>query len=289
MMPRPYCVIGDPIAHSLSPPIHTAVFRYLGLADEYTAVHVKSEALSGFVEDARQNRRPGFNVTIPHKEAIMPLLDRIDPPARNMGAVNTVHLERDLLIGFNTDVLGCMTALKREGFSSRGRAVIIGAGGAARAGLEAVARLGMTGCAVYDIDPHKADALIQHFKPIHTLSLESVKSDTSRLHARIREAELIINASPAGMWPDADGSPLPDPSCIQEHAWVFDMVYSPRITRLLADAAEAGATPVSGLSMLVAQAIEADAIFLNRPLPSELLDHVLPIAESVLEKKRMGS
>jgi shikimate dehydrogenase len=288
-MPEPYCVIGDPVAHSISPPIHKAVFACLGLDADYVALHVKPEELRDFIRDARQNKRPGFNVTIPHKETIMPLLDRIDPPAQNIGAVNTVHLDKGKLVGYNTDVLGCMTALKREGFASDGRAVILGAGGAARAGLEAVARLGMTGCTVFDLYPEKADALVSHFKQFHSLSLESGSAVSGDLESRVQEADLLINASPAGMWPDVAKTPLPDPSCIRKGAWVLDMVYSPLETRLLSDVAKAGAKAISGLSMLVAQAIEADAIFLKRSLSPDLFNPVFEMAKNLMEQKRSES
>ncbi|NQT25064.1 shikimate dehydrogenase [candidate division KSB1 bacterium] len=286
MTNKPYCVIGDPVAHSISPPIHKAVFTYIGLEADYTAVHVSSDELSDFILDARQNQRPGFNVTIPHKETIMSLLDRIDPPAQNIGAVNTVHLYGNQLIGYNTDVLGCMAALKREGFASDGKAVLIGAGGAARAGLEAVARFGMAGCTIFDLYPEKADALVSHFKQFHSLSLGFGSIGSGDLESRVKEADLVINASPVGMWPNVDKTPLPDPSCIQKGTWVFDMVYTPLETRLLSDARQAGAIPISGLSMLVAQAIEADAIFLNRTLPSDLFDHVFEMARNLMEQKR---
>ena len=289
MSARSYCVIGNPIAHSISPQIHRAVFDYLKLEAEYEAVQVTSEALPDFVSDARAGARSGFNVTIPHKEAIMPLLDRIDPPAQNIGAVNTVHLDGDQLAGYNTDVLGCMAALKREGFASKGNAVIIGAGGAARAGLEAVARLGMMRCAIFDIYPEKADALARHFSHFHAISLESGPSDLEHMTPHLHEADLVINASPVGMWPSVPKSPVPDPSCIKPGAWVFDMVYTPLETRLLGDAKSVGAVPVSGLSMLVAQAIEADAIFLQREMPAALFDHVFQMAKDLMEQKRTES
>lgn len=288
MTPEPYCVIGDPIAHSISPSIHKAVFSFLGLKADYVAEHVYLKDLADFVKDARQNRRPGFNVTIPHKEAIMPLLDRIDPAARNIGAVNTVCLNGDQFIGYNTDVFGCMTALKREGFVSDGKAVLIGAGGAARAGLEAVAQLGMASCTVFDVLPGKAETLRDHFSRFHKISIQC-GSNGNDLESSIMEADLVINASPVGMWPDADTTPVKNPSCIRPGTWILDMVYTPMETRLLSDARKAGARPVSGLSMLVAQALEADSIFLNRSLPSELFDHVFRIARNLMKPEQADS
>ncbi|HDQ44292.1 MAG TPA: shikimate dehydrogenase [bacterium] len=276
-MAEPYCVIGDPIAHSISPPIHQAVFRLLGIDADYEAMRVRPGELEDFMVRARRSGRPGWNVTIPHKETIIPFLDEIDPSARNIGAVNTVKNRNGGLIGYNTDVSGCMAALTRAGFQSKGKAVIFGAGGAARAGIEAIARLGLTECILFDVVPEKAENLRNHFFHLQRMDIRVV-SRAPEIAGEIESASLILNASPAGMHPDIEVTPLPCPERIPGGATVFDMVYAPLETRLIREATARGAQTVSGLVMLVAQALEADAIFLDRDLPETLFEPVFRVA-----------
>jgi shikimate dehydrogenase len=281
-MAEPFCVIGDPIGHSISPPIHKAAFQFLNVDAEYEAVRVRPDELKYFVQLSRESGRPGWNVTIPHKETIMPLLDEIDPAARNIGAVNTIHNENGKLIGYNTDVFGCMTALKRAGFESTGKAVMLGAGGAARAGLEAIARLGLSECALYDIAPERVEKLKAHFQPLHRMKI--LAGQWNNLPDNIADADLIINASPVGMWPNVNNTPLPCPECIRKDATAFDMVYTPLETRFLREAKASGAQTVSGLVMLVAQALEADAIFFKRDLPNGIFEHVFEVALELMKQ-----
>lgn len=282
--PASYCVIGDPVAHSISPPIHRAVFEHLHINTAYEAVRVTPDSLAEFVKQSRESGRPGFNVTIPHKEMIMPLLDLIDRSAQNIGAVNTVFSNRGVLTGYNTDVPGCVTALKRAGFDSTGKTVILGAGGAARAGIESVARLGLSQCFIFDVLPKKAEALVSHFQPLHQMEIKSGDLDQN-LEAHIQEADLIINASPVGMWPHTDATPLPFPEQIKKGCLVFDMVYTPLETRFMRETALAGAKTVSGLSMLVAQALEADAIFFDIKLPDGLFEPIYQIALNIMSEQ----
>ena len=125
-----YCVIGDPIAHSISPEIHAFVFQRLGLKCQYEKVHVRPNDLEAFVKESKETGRPGFNVTIPHKETVMACLDEIDELASNVGAVNTVANRNGKLTGYNTDVHGCRMALERAGWKTGGKVVLLGAGGA---------------------------------------------------------------------------------------------------------------------------------------------------------------
>ena len=132
---KTYCVIGDPIGHSLSPQIHHFVFKTLNLKLYYDSVHIKKENLESFVKESKHTGRPGWNVTIPHKQTIMPFLDHIDPPPMQINAVNTVLNKNGKLAGFNTDVHGCRIALERNGRQTGNQSVILGAGGAARSAV----------------------------------------------------------------------------------------------------------------------------------------------------------
>lgn len=282
-MAEPYCVIGDPIAHSISPPIHKAAFAVLGKNDDYEAIHVPGEALPNFLISSRENQRPGFNITIPHKETVIPLLDEVDSSALNIGAVNTVVNKNGIMKGYNTDVSGCISALKLAGLNtSGGKVLVLGAGGAARAGIEASARLGFAGCVIFDIVTEKSDTLVKHFSALHSFDIKSTENPLSELG----EYDLIINASPVGMWPHADVSPLSSLADLNPETIVFDMVYTPLETRLMKESAKIGAKAVSGLSMLVAQALEADALFFDTDLPDELFDHVYSVAHKIMSDRQ---
>jgi len=276
-----FCVIGHPIAHSLSPAIHGFIYRRLAILARYEAVELPPEKLADFIRKARSSRRPGFNVTIPHKESIIPLLDEIEPAASRVGAVNTVSNRNGVLAGTNTDVHGCRTALQKSGFLFRGKAVILGAGGAARAAIEAIGTGGMEEVFLADILPERAERIRSHFESRFTMRIITGMPDSADLQSRLPGISLLINASPVGMWPQTDASPLLFPELFPRGATVLDMVYHPMRTRLLRDLEQRGAVCVPGLAMLVSQALAADEIFLDRKMPEDLYNPVLAFAEGL--------
>ncbi|MBN1894655.1 shikimate dehydrogenase, partial [bacterium] len=278
-----FCVIGHPIAHSLSPAIHGYIYRRLSIPAQYDAVDVPPDRLEDFIREARACRRPGFNVTIPHKEAILPLLDEREPAACRVGAVNTVRNRNGVLAGTNTDVHGCRTALQKSGFAFRGKAVILGAGGAARAAIEAIGSGGMEEVFLCDILPGRAEKIRNHFENRLSLKIHTGRPDSPEMRDRLPGISLLINASPVGMWPDADATPLLFPDLFPQGATVLDMVYHPMKTRLLRDLKRRGAVCVPGLAMLVSQALAADEIFLDRKMPEDLYDPVLAFAEGLMQ------
>jgi shikimate dehydrogenase len=267
---RNFCVIGDPIGHSLSPLIHNFVFKSIGLDLSYDAVHVSPVGLGDFMEDSRRSERPGFNVTVPHKQAVIPFLDRLDATAERVGAVNTVHRTGLQLTGFNTDVHGCRTALSRSEWKpGDGSVVLLGAGGAARAAAEALGSLGVRELRLYEIDIPRMERFISDFKSANGIIITPLTSE-SDLADNLKHSDLLINATPVGMWPKVDQSPIPHADWIMPSSWVFDMVPNPVETMLLRQAKSRGAATISGLVMLVAQAIAADEIWLGRRLPETL-------------------
>jgi shikimate dehydrogenase len=282
-----YCVIGDPIGHSLSPLIHRFVFRALGAEGTYEAVLVPPAGLPRFVEEARRFRRPGFNVTIPHKQSVIPFLDRLDAAAERVGAVNTVQWSGDGLIGFNTDVHGCRTALRRAGYRPGGRPVLLmGAGGAARAAAEALASLGVKALHVVEIDRPRMDRFKSDIESSQGIGIVPLTSEDA-LQPVLEESELIVNATPVGMWPLTDRSPVLDPDRISPSSLVFDMVPNPAETLLLRQAKSRGAGALSGLEMLVAQALAADEIWLGRALPETL--HADALTHCLMNMEAHGS
>ena len=267
------------IGHTLSPAIHRTVFKRLRIACDYEAFHVLPRQLSDFLNTVRVSGCPGFNVTIPHKETVMQLLDEIDSGAQLIGAVNTVKHQNGRLTGFNTDVIGLQDALKRGGWSSRGKVIILGAGGAARAAVAVMGSMGIQSVVLHDIIRRRAENLSRDF-----YNKTSMKIIIGAVDKHLPEADLLINATPVGMWPRTNESPLQRPDLLSSSSTVFDMVYKPLKTKLIKQAEARGARTISGLDMLIAQALAADEIWLGKNLPEDLFEEVrervLPVLES---------
>ena len=257
----PYAeVIGDPVAHSRSPTIHRAWLDALGREGAFDATRVASPELAAFV--AARRRDPswrGCSVTAPHKLAIVPLLDGTTNAAAAVGAVNCVFRDGKRLMGTNTDVDGVLRALNGVDVAG-GRTVLIGAGGAARAAIAGLRQLGAAEIALLARDPRRASAAL--LAGVRAIPLEEPA-------AEIAGAQLLVNASPLGM---AGGTPMPRPVLAALDgavgAAVFDMVYAPPETELLAAARAAGLRPIDGLTMLIGQARRAFALFFGAEPPS---------------------
>lgn len=259
-MTTPYAeVIGDPIAQSKSPLIHTHWLKVLGMEGDYIRTHVTADGLADYLLARRGDPDwRGCNVTMPHKETIIPLLDRLDPLAARIGAVNTVIPETDgTLTGYNTDAPGCFEPLAAL---SRGkRVLVLGNGGAARAVLVALADGGHM-VALAARNPVKAQALLDE------LALEGKVIDLAHVATPgLAEHDLVINASPLGM---VGSSALSfHLSHLAPGGLVYDIVTAPLETPLLRDARQAGFQVVDGLAMLIGQAAVAFALFFHAPAP----------------------
>jgi shikimate dehydrogenase len=269
---KTFCVIGDPIGHSLSPAIHRFVFDRLDVSYDYEAVRVTADELEAFVKSCRDENRPGFNVTIPHKENVIRVLDEIDPKAQTVGAVNTVINRSGRLTGYNTDVTGFREALVKADWKP-GNTVLLGAGGAARAVLSALNSLGVNEATLFDVDEARAKSLSRD--PVRSDMNVTTIENMESIRPKLTEAVLLVNATPVGMWPKTDASPVPDPEWIPQGMLVFDLVPNPLRTRLLAEAEARGCRTIPGLVMLVGQALAADTLWLNRPMPDGLDKDVL--------------
>jgi shikimate dehydrogenase len=271
----PYAeVIGDPIAQSKSPAIHGFWLGKLGIDAEYRAAHVRPEELADYLAARRADPLwRGCNVTMPHKQAVMPLLDRIDPPADSIGAVNTIlPLGDGALAGTNTDAAGFLEPLAGDlaGTHYYRMARIMGTGGAARAIIAALADKGFT-LVVAGRDPAKARALLDELAPKgehHAIDLAHF-ADPTDFAFDDREAclDLVINASSLGM---QGQPPLPfDWSHAPPGSIAYDIVTAPLDTPLLQTARTAGHRTIDGLSMLIGQAAVAFAKFFGEPAPRE--------------------
>jgi shikimate dehydrogenase len=270
---RPYAeVIGDPIAQSKSPAIHGYWLGKLGLEADYRAHHVTADGLAAYLDERRGD--PGWrgcNVTMPHKQAIMPMLDRLDPLAARVGAVNTVVRGLDgVLSGFNTDVPGFIEPLRplldRSYLFKMAR--VFGTGGAARAIVAALAAEGFV-LVLAARDPAKARALLDELDPQgehHVVDITHFSDPTDfAFDDRAGCLDLIVNASPLGM----AGQPplLLDFSHIPPGSVVYDIVTHPLDTPLLQAARAAGLRTIDGLSMLIGQAAIAFEHFFGQPPP----------------------
>ncbi len=257
-------LIGHPIKHSVSPQMHNAAFRAVGLNYVYLAFDVKPEALEHAVKGLRAVGAAGFNVTIPHKVEVMRFLDELDKSAETTGAVNTVVIE-DSLKGYNTDVYGVEEALRDVRIGDY--AMIIGAGGAARASGVALTNLGFRKIIVANRTLSKARALAERLRRLG-VEVEVVGLGEAGVHAE--KCSLIVNATPIGMTPNVDETPLKS-SEIPGDAVVLDLVYNPIRTRLLQEAERAGAQAVSGLEVLVYQGARAFKLWTGVEAPVEVM------------------
>jgi len=252
-----YGVIGNPVQHSLSPMIHNGAFKRLGLNAVYLAFEVKNveEALRGI----RGLGVRGVSVTLPFKTEVLPFLDKVEGPARKIGAVNTIVNRRGRLIGYNTDCEGALEALE-EKMDLRGkRVVLLGAGGAARAigfGLKE------RGLRLIVVNRSK-----ERGRPLgKELRCDSLPiSSLVRMKAGELEADVIINATSLGMYPRDGETPIPK-ELLQREMAVMDIVYEPLQTRLLREAKEKGCVTVDGLEMLIRQGMAQFEIWTGKRL-----------------------
>ncbi len=253
---RLYGLIGSPVSGSLSPVIHCTVYRLAGVDAVYLAWEVPRGSLADYVAGLRLLAR-GFNVTIPHKEAVIPLLDAVEGAAEEIGAVNTVAIEQGRLVGYNTDYLGVERCIEARGHRPR-RVLLLGAGGAARAAAYAAARLGAEALVVANRTQSRGEELARW---AGSLGLEARAVPWTEAAKWAAWADTVINATPVGSYACCPGEAPPVATGLHSGQLVFDMVYRPLRTRLLREAEKRGAKTVDGLCMLVWQALEADRIW----------------------------
>jgi shikimate dehydrogenase len=250
-------LIGAPIAHSAAPAMHEAAARALGLDLHYQLIEMAGadrDTLRALLDDLRGRRFAGVNVTYPYKEAVTALLDELSPTAAAIGAVNTVVVRDDRLIGYNTDSTGFARAAAEFAATSRnGSVALIGAGGVGKAIAFALAGLGIAELRIFDTDRAKAEHLAMQLRPRgRAVVVDSVE------HA-LQEAAGLVNATPLGMLPNRE-SPVP-PMLLHRALWVADAVYHPLWTPLLLAAKAAGAPVMTGRELAIAQAVDAFELF----------------------------
>jgi shikimate dehydrogenase len=250
-------ILGRPVAHSLSPVMHNAAFRHLGINAVYVAFPVTD--LPQAVAGLRGLAIGGVSVTIPFKEEVIPLIDALDPQAAQIGAVNTVVNRDGRLTGYNTDWLGAMTALQSEVSLKGQHILILGAGGASRAIAFGIIQAGGQ-VTLTDVDQPRATALVKDLGgaaiPLHAVG------DCP--------AAILVNATPVGMTPDIDGIPI-NPELLSRFQVVMDIVYQPLQTRLLKEAQARGCATIDGLQMLIHQATAQFELWTGQQAPTEIM------------------
>ena len=265
-------LIGHPVEHSFSPPMHNAAFEKLGMDYAYVAFDVSPDDLKSAIDGAKSLNVKGFNVTIPHKIEVIKCLDEIDEVAALIGAVNTIDFKD--MKGYNTDGIGAVRAIE-EVTSIKGKNVVIaGAGGASRAISFYIAKYGADKLTILNRNVVKAQKLADDVLDSGLIS--NVEADSiSEISSFLSEADILINTTPIGMHPNVDDEPVASASDMHEDLVVFDAVYNPNETVLLKEAIKAGAKPVYGIKMLLYQGAESFRIWTGNEAPVDVMEDAL--------------
>jgi shikimate dehydrogenase len=294
-------LIGYPLGHSLSPRIHEAALRSCGLEGSYSVFPIPpndQKGLKNLLELVRNRDITGLNVTIPHKQNVIPFLDDLTPTAKSIGAVNTIYMRENRLMGDNTDASGFLVDLKR--FLTREtcfdsaqhrlrhrelKAFVLGAGGSARAVVYALLNDGwevLISARRLEQAGQLVDALTNHqfsqnslMGPITVLSLSDMEPTFTNLQSQISNLSLIVNTTPVGMTPNIDQSPWPENLPFPPRAAIYDLVYNPGETKLVIDARSQGLHATTGLGMLIEQAALAFQIWTDRKPSRESMFEVV--------------
>ena len=263
-------VIGDPVEHSLSPVMHNAAFEELNLDFVYVAFRVRREELREAIIGARSLALHGLNVTMPHKNAVMGYLDEIDSTARSIGAVNTILNDEGRLMGYNTDGVGALKALKENGITPNGKKLLLlGAGGAGKA-IAFHAAQEVKELIILNRTPQKAKKLAEFLRKEFNKKINGNALSTEILEKELRDTDILVNATSVGMHPDVNQS-LVSPSLLRPDLCVMDIVYNPLKTKLAKDAKAVGAKVVSGIEMLVHQGAASFEIWTNHSAPVKVM------------------
>lgn len=274
-----FVLFGDPVAHSLSPAMQNAALHAAGIDGLYMPWRVKSADLPAAFESLRgMENFGGANVTLPHKEQAVSLVDTLTKEAASVGAVNTVVARGGRLLGANTDGQGFLRSLHEEAaFLPRGKpAVILGAGGAARAVSVSLAEAGAEEIVIVNRTIERAQSLAEFVNRETGVSVIGLGLDDSRMPARVRDCALVVNATSVGLSP-SDPPPI-DPTLLRPGVLVYDLIYRPRETALLREAKKRGCQVMGGLGMLLYQGALAFELWTGHKPSEEAMRQALVAA-----------
>ncbi|MBI2850169.1 MAG: shikimate dehydrogenase [Chloroflexi bacterium] len=263
-------LIGDPVEHTMSPAMHNAAFAKLGLDYVYVSFRVKGTELDKAIAGMRALNMRGLNVTIPHKVAVMKLLNRLDPLAEKIGAANTIVNDDGVLTGYNTDATGFLQPLLESGIEPKGNNVaLVGAGGASR-GISFILAERGANLIILNRQQDRAKDLADRISQTFGSSVAALELSPGNLAKTLAKTEILVNATPVGMSPKSDETPVPA-ELLKPGLVVYDIVYNPVKTRLLREAEAAGCKTISGLDMLVWQGALAFEKWTGQKAPVELM------------------
>lgn len=262
-------LIGHPVEHSFSPPMHNAAFNALNMDWTYVAFDVEPSNLKSAIDGARSLNIKGLNVTIPHKIEVMKYLDEIDEVARLIGAVNTIDFRN--MKGYNTDGIGAVKAIEEVTSIKNKNVVVAGAGGASRAISFYIAKYGAESITILNRNVDKASNLAKDINLIDDVKPDSI----SQINDYVREADILIDTTPVGMHPNVDADAIVGAEDMHEGLVVFDAVYNPNETSLIKQAIKANAKPVYGIKMLLYQGAESFKIWTGQNPPVDVMEDAL--------------
>lgn len=270
------CLIGSPVAHSISPAMHNESCRKLGLDYAYLAFDVKEEQMEDAVKALKLLNCRGWNITMPGKNIMCKLADHLSPASEISGSCNTIINNHGVLTGTTTDGVGFMKAVEECGVDLKGKTMtLLGAGGAATAILVQVALDGLKEINVFNIRDSfypRAEEIVQKLneKTDCHVTLQDY-SDPEKLNESIAHSDILVNSTSVGMAPKTDACIIQDPSVFRPDLFVFDVIYNPRKTKLLEMAEKAGCKTSNGLYMLLYQGAESFRLWTGHEMP---VDHI---------------
>lgn len=260
------CLIGDPVVQSPSPGMHNNAFKSVNLNFIYLSFRVTKEDLESAINGLRTLGVKGFNITIPHKEAALKLVDEVDKLSDDIGAINTVVNNDGKLFGINTDVEGFLSPLKEKEINLKNKkSMILGAGGAARACIAGLIHEDCTDLVILNRDPKRATEMVSHLKKKLDFDAKIGIMNKENLSKYIGDMDLIVNTTPIGMFPHVGVSPIPK-KLLREDQIIYDIVYKPIKTKLIEHAESVGATVIHGYEMLASQAAISFNLWTNSDL-----------------------
>lgn len=270
-------IIGYPLGHSLSPQMHNAAFKHLGLDFHYASFPVKPEELAEGMRGLKALNVVGCNVTIPYKEQVITFLDRLSEEAQMLGAVNTIVNRDGVLWGYNTDGTGFLRSLVEDlGVDVAGKdCLILGAGGAARAVAFALAKAGVRDMAIANRSLAKGQKLANDIEENFPCRVQACPLEPQYLTEHLATVQLVINTLPLGMYPHVEEMPPIQPEWLKPSLTVCDLIYNPPKTKLLAWAEKQGCTVLNGEGMLIYQGAEAFKLWTGREAPIPVMREVL--------------
>lgn len=277
-----YCVLGESLKHTMSPPIHKRLFELRSREFEYEITELTGDKLKE--NEGYFDSLGGYNITIPHKLAIMDLCDKLDATALRYGAVNCVANKDGQSIGYNTDCDGFVMSIRLMGASLSGKVLLIGCGGVGRMIATECAMAGAElTIAVLQSDMEMARSAVESIRKLSECKSENIDIITIDNIPKDEKYDLLVNATPVGMYPKNDACPVSE-DIIRNCSYAFDVIYNPIQTKLIKTARENGAVAMGGMAMLVLQAVSAHTIWDGDTYTDDEINAIISEMESAIER-----